>query len=468
MRVSNLISFGIEAIIFTLVIVVFLLIVWGIGYKLIYQKIMGGKEKLCIKQIIPKALLSVVILVILFATLLSGRMGGGIVLEPFSAYKQAWYFFNLSEWRNIILNICMFIPFGFILPFAIKQFKTPWKTYLAGLLFSLGIESVQLILKRGVFETDDLINNLLGTMIGYGFFLVVMLIIKKKPFISVIGYQIPLVVVVAVFSAIFYSYNTKELGNLECENTSSFNMPDVILGDDIKLSKGATTANIYKEKIASLDETHKYAEQIFALQDKKIDENRVDEYDDTVIYHSEDDSLNLWVEFKGMTASYSDFDQSFGDNEDECEYLIGADEETVRDALKKTGFEIPEKAVFSSVEDSYFFEIKSEKGKDEYSTGTATCRINDKGKVVNVEYNIVSCEPYKTVDIISAEEAYELLCKGEFYYNDHTIERDMPYTVKDVRLTYRTDTKGFYRPVYEFVLVNDECEGEIHIDILGY
>ncbi len=67
-------------------------------------------------------------------------------------------------------NILLFLPFGYLLAKR-KKGNTSLKYCLAvGLLFSLAIEVLQLITKRGYFQTDDLITNVLGTLIGYGIF----------------------------------------------------------------------------------------------------------------------------------------------------------------------------------------------------------------------------------------------------------------------------------------------------------
>lgn len=67
----------------------------------------------------------------------------------------------------------MFIPFGLLLPFGIKKAKYWWVTYVCGLIFTVLIESVQLITGRGVFECDDVFNNLLGAMIGMVFYVLI-------------------------------------------------------------------------------------------------------------------------------------------------------------------------------------------------------------------------------------------------------------------------------------------------------
>ncbi len=39
---------------------------------------------------------------------------------------------------------------------------------LVGGIFSLIIECIQLFMRLGKFETDDIINNVFGTLIGFG------------------------------------------------------------------------------------------------------------------------------------------------------------------------------------------------------------------------------------------------------------------------------------------------------------
>lgn len=67
---------------------------------------------------------------------------------------------------HYVLNIFMFIPFGLLLPCLWKCFSKLRFTLLAGFCFSLGIELLQLLTFR-VTDIDDLITNVLGTVIGY-------------------------------------------------------------------------------------------------------------------------------------------------------------------------------------------------------------------------------------------------------------------------------------------------------------
>ena len=157
---------------------------------------------------------------------------GNIRLQPFASYRYAWNSFSERDWRNLILNIFMFVPLGFMLPLVFQSFRTFWKTYLAGFLFTLLIEVSQILFQRGVFELDDILNNLLGAIIGYGFYrLCYWLIVHfrknmvKERFRPVLLLQLPLILTLAAFGGIFLIYHFQELGNLPSNYKLRYN-PD--------------------------------------------------------------------------------------------------------------------------------------------------------------------------------------------------------------------------------------------------
>lgn len=67
---------------------------------------------------------------------------------------------------NIIGNVAMFIPVGFIWPFCFQKLDTIGKTILAGGGFSLLIEISQLPFYDRCSDIDDLILNTTGIFIG--------------------------------------------------------------------------------------------------------------------------------------------------------------------------------------------------------------------------------------------------------------------------------------------------------------
>ena len=67
---------------------------------------------------------------------------------------------------NIIGNIILLVPFGFLIPFVFT--KINWKQIIVvSILCSFIIEGIQAILHIGIFDIDDVILNAIGIMIGY-------------------------------------------------------------------------------------------------------------------------------------------------------------------------------------------------------------------------------------------------------------------------------------------------------------
>lgn len=166
---------GIALLVVTLVVLV-------VGYWGIYKKLCKGKREFVFKQIFWWIILIFYLFVVLSVTLFrrSGFWNGEII-SFFYSHKDAWI--SASAWRNIILNILMFVPMGFWLPVGKRRFRVFWKTYLLGFALTIGIEFLQLTLSLGMFEVADIFNNTLGTMIGYGCYKVVeyfVLLCKKE------------------------------------------------------------------------------------------------------------------------------------------------------------------------------------------------------------------------------------------------------------------------------------------------
>lgn len=67
------------------------------------------------------------------------------------------------------LNVILFIPLGFFLPFLYKKYNRLANIVLAGFLISLSIELVQMF-DIGTTDINDLIANTLGTFLGFGIY----------------------------------------------------------------------------------------------------------------------------------------------------------------------------------------------------------------------------------------------------------------------------------------------------------
>ena len=88
----------------------------------------------------------------------------GINLIPFyDLMKNNYIPYDMAE--DYVLNVLLFVPFGFLLPY-LKKTLSLKQTVLCCFLLTLCIECLQLIFKRGIFDIDDLICNTAGGLIG--------------------------------------------------------------------------------------------------------------------------------------------------------------------------------------------------------------------------------------------------------------------------------------------------------------
>lgn len=76
-------------------------------------------------------------------------------------------FSNLKNFLiNIIANIVVFIPFGFFIKMIFEKLSFKSITIMSVLIIFL-LEILQVTLRVGVFDIDDILLNVLGVIIGY-------------------------------------------------------------------------------------------------------------------------------------------------------------------------------------------------------------------------------------------------------------------------------------------------------------
>lgn len=489
MRLSDVINLGKELLVLGIAVAIVVAVGILLGYKLIYKKMLKGKKDIKIRQLARYAIFACYLAVVCGATMLRrGEMWGDMTqLHLFYAYKEAWNTFSTLDWRYIILNILMLVPFGFLFPIVFggkrkekcdgncggeytekgrenrsaecrqessersSNEQRPgafWKTYLAGFIFIVFIECMQLVLKRGIFDVDDIFNNMLGTMIGYGFYRIWCVIIscikkQKKNLLPVFLYQLPLLVTAGAFAIIFTAHANKELGNLKSQYI--YQRKNVTVTSDASYSDEEKEAPVYRVHVGNADEARKFAEEFFAMLGTRIDESRTDIYDETAVYH-DNGNHSVWIDYVGNVYSYTDFETMFG--ADKAEMNAGASEEEIRDALEKFNITIPTEAEFvNSGEGNYAFYADKLLIDDILYNGNIACTYTEDQVIADFTNRIITYEPYKEFAIISEKEAFEQLKAGKFNWGNKDA---LDIKVIGAELDYETDSKGYYQPVYRF------------------
>ena len=70
--------------------------------------------------------------------------------------------------KNLVGNLIMFLPMGIYLPYFIKKLNKVSVFSIAMIISLFVIEVIQIVTKRGSFDIDDFILNMLGALIGFG------------------------------------------------------------------------------------------------------------------------------------------------------------------------------------------------------------------------------------------------------------------------------------------------------------
>lgn len=467
MRVSDIVNLGLE---YLMAGVVFLIII-GIGFAvwyLAYFKKKHPNDKIRTNRIILAGAFFLYLVVVLGATMLSraGFYGNTKIYPLFYSYKDAWTDFSLTEWRNIILNILMFVPFGIFLPLLFKIMQKFWKVYLAGLGLTLLIEILQLLLKRGIFEPDDILGNTVGAMIGYGVYCLGRYMVqwlkykRKEKGGQVFCLQLPLLFTVVAFGAIFLVYHAQELGNLDC--TYLIKQKNISVSSEVEFKQETAPVVVYQADVLSVSETEELAKDLFARQNCDIDESRTDIYENTALYYSAGENrFSVWFDYDGGTFHMTDFERIFADEDGQNPIKADASEDEIRKAFSDAGIYVPESAEFENKGDGiYCFRADKITVGDVMYDGVLEGTYYAAGKFGRIENGIVEFVEYKEAYIISEEEAYRELKEGKFSYwrADDSV---LNVRVEAVILDYRMDTKGFYQPVYNFEAFVNERQTEI-------
>lgn len=439
------------------------------GYFVVYRKLLKGQKKIAWKRFLWWGILICYLCVVLGATLFSrgNYQFNDKVLPLFYSYKDAWIHFSNSAWRNIILNFCMFIPFGFWLPLGIKRLRCFWKTYFAGFAFSMLIECIQLFLRRGIFESDDIMGNTVGTMIGYGLFAIGLFAAGRKErkspnAIFTLLLQAPLILTLTAFAIIFWKYDAQELGNNPYGYIEAYDRNKIHVTGESMFRTEETELEVYKVDRLTVEAAREKGEGIFEALGTRADESRTDVYDETIVMWSEEGTYDLWINYEDGSLELTDFDVFSPGDHVVPEPVRGADEAEIRNALCAMGFEVPEDAGFRETESgTYQFEAAMCKTEEGIVNGTLTCKYYGEEKGIReIEDHLITGTSYKAYAAISEQEAYERIVGGEFTYGSNEY---LEIQVGACSLAYVLDSKGYYQPNYRFeCMINGE---ESHIMI---
>jgi glycopeptide antibiotics resistance protein len=432
------------------------------GY-MIYKKAFHGQKSLSKTQGIILFLLSCWLLLVLALTTLSrgANFTGSFNIDFFSAYVNAWNKWSISELQLIIFNMLMFTPLGFLLPLLWKKAEKFKTTFFVSIGLTIGIEIIQLLTGTGIFEFDDLFHNCIGSLFGYFCIMAILSVAREKrirfaPIGKVLIFPCIIGMVIGIVS---FAYEQQPYGNMPILPASKQNMSKVQINTDLSLLDQSATASVYKNKYT---EDQDYIEQIIAQLSESEDvtfsgvqrregENRVYTGKSP---NSEDVQLNFF--FRTGQWSYT----TWRDTATLTEEAARNYGDFYKNWLKENGL-LPDTAVFSiQNNDTLRWDAPEENdlsnAKTAFTSGSVLMQFDSNLELASMHYGISWNEYVATEEIISPKAAFKQVENGNFEQYVSFQQGDILW-VKEWKLTYVYDTKGFYQPVYRFTgYINNE------------
>lgn len=152
-------------------------------------------------------LISIVYIWLLFEILTMIEINGtsGVNLMPFTEILR-YDIGSKMFYYNVLGNIIIFIPFGYLIGVYVNP-KKIWPVIITTLLISSVVEFVQLKIGRS-FDIDDILLNVIGSIVGYLIFIALNAISKRLPafFRSDSFYNIICILIIVVFGLYIFRY----------------------------------------------------------------------------------------------------------------------------------------------------------------------------------------------------------------------------------------------------------------------
>ena len=459
-------------IILALKVLIPILAIFLIGYFLVYKKLLKGTKTIKKSQILLYTVSICYVVIVIGATFFS-RMpsetyNDKMNLNLFSSYVEAYHdigvvLLNNVLLRNLILNIMLFIPLGFLLPLYSDKLKKMYIVVPIGLLATLTIEFTQHFNDYGTFEIDDALNNTIGTLLGYCIFMIFYRLKNKESLKKIIGYIIPIIAIVGVFAGMLIGHNNQEFGNFDFENNYTIDMSNVKVQSEIEFSNEKSKKQVYKTKILTRNEAREIALNVFEKMGKENDNSLEVEQENLVRFkpirkNLEEIDAALVVYYVGGRYGCSDSSYICVGENGVVQFMSktnNANREEIEVALKQLGVSIPLNAEFSydKQRGQYVFTMNMIMQDNKLIDGEIRCDYYIDKTIKYFENDIVTYDIIGEKEIMSEQEAYQQILDGKF--KGFTIDEIKSITVKGVELEYKLDSKGYYVPVYKFdVLLN--------------
>ena len=158
-----------KGLIYGTILIVLLILINGLWYQFRRCLIVSPVKVICLGLFV--AYMYILLQQTFFSRLAGSRNTVSLILG------ETWQG-NIQSKAYVIENILMMIPFGVLLPNILKSAENIFYCIPLGFFFSVNLEYAQFLSQRGHMQVDDVVMNVMGTAIGYLFFISVKLLCR--------------------------------------------------------------------------------------------------------------------------------------------------------------------------------------------------------------------------------------------------------------------------------------------------
>lgn len=359
---------------------------------------------------------------------------GWYSLDLFHEYRSLARSFTSSAFINILMNILVFAPFGFLFTLPFGESKKRWLVIPLGILATLAVEGIQLIARSGIADVDDVFNNTLGVICGYAAARMCLNIRARRAMASVACALISLACLAPPFaawaasSASAYGLSEHEAGG-RAPVTGAIEFSGAALGF---FEAAPDEYAFYTTPGGTVENARECASGFFDIFGTAVDMEII--YDSFAYIRDEGPRLVVY-HYAGPEVEYSD-PSAMESGPDE-----GLTESELRAMASDWGVEIPAGAELEELGDGQY-RFTPEPGSG--CGGSVELRVRKDG-LTDLHYAIYELTPAGNAAMLTEEQCAAALKRGAYDgWIENTADR---LGIASASVEYTLDSKGTYRPM---------------------
>ena len=365
---------------------------------------------------------------------------GWYSLDLFHEYRSLAASFTANAFINILMNILIFLPFGFLFALPFGESKRRWLVLPLGFSATLAVEFIQLVTRSGIADVDDLFNNFLGVLCGFAIARSALSIRAGRGgrgalcALAALIFLAPPFIAWGLSAASPYGVSGYQTGGRE-PLTDEISFSDEALSF---LDSAPETYAYYSTPGGTLEDARECAAAFFARFGTDIETE--DLYDDMAYFR--DGPRYVSYHYAGPVVEYC----APGEAE--------PTEEGLRALLADWGLDLPGSAAFEELgPESYRFSLAPEDGRG------GTVDIDLHGSAIRVTYSIFELTSAGGAAMLKPDEVEAQLRRGA--YAGWVEDPDAPQEIASAAVEYELDSKGVCRPLLRL----DFGPGDLYLDL---